>query len=93
MGLTGFVCNGPEGVDIEVEGRDLDGFIEQLRRTLPPLARIDSLIESPLAPCGDGEFGIAETRGGEVAVNFLRKQESHHMGLIDLVDDTVTFYP
>lgn len=64
MGLTGFVCNGPEGVDIEVEGRDLDGFIEQLRRTLPPLARIDSLIESPLAPCGDGEFGIAETRGG-----------------------------
>jgi hydrogenase maturation protein HypF len=62
-GSSGFVSNVPEGVLIEAEGEQLDTFVANLRHRLPPLARIDSLIESPLATLGDRNFRIAESSG------------------------------
>jgi hydrogenase maturation protein HypF len=67
LGITGFVSNGPEGVLIEAEGLHLDAFVSRLRDDLPPLARIDSLIEAPLAPTGDSGFRIAPTTSGAAA--------------------------
>ncbi len=67
LGVTGFVSNGPEGVLIEAEGDQLEAFLQSLRDGLPPLARIDSLIEAPLAPTGDREFRIAPTARGAAA--------------------------
>jgi hydrogenase maturation protein HypF len=67
LGIRGFVMNGPEGVLIEAEGRQLDAFLGRLRNELPPLARIDSLIEATLAPIGDTDFHIAPTRSGAAA--------------------------
>jgi len=42
LGLNGYVLNNGSGVVIEIDG-DAQGFIEQLKEHLPPLARIDSL--------------------------------------------------
>ncbi len=64
FGLTGSVANGPAGVVIEAEGHSLDAFVAALRAEAPPLARIDSLIESPCPPRGDTAFHIAATTPG-----------------------------
>jgi hydrogenase maturation protein HypF len=49
--LAGWVCNDGQGVSIEVEGRDVDGFVRSLEDQIPPLGRIDSLqrFELPVA--------------------------------------------
>jgi hydrogenase maturation protein HypF len=67
LNVTGFVSNGPEGVLIEAEGERLDDFLQVLQDELPPLARVDSLIESALVPAGDTEFSIAPTESGVAA--------------------------
>jgi hydrogenase maturation protein HypF len=64
LGISGSVYNGPEGVVIEAQGCDLDAFTQLLRDRVPPLARIDSLIESPLAPTDDTGFSIIATAAG-----------------------------
>jgi hydrogenase maturation protein HypF len=64
LGITGTVSNGPEGVLIEAQGRDLDAFVRLLRDEAPPLARIDSLIESPLALASETCFSIVATGDG-----------------------------
>jgi hydrogenase maturation protein HypF len=63
-GIRGFVANGPEGVVIEAEGPRLDDFLRRLKDGLPPLARIDTLIQASLAPTGDSGFRIAPTEAG-----------------------------
>jgi hydrogenase maturation protein HypF len=65
--LGGFVANGPEGVLIEAEGEDLNAFVAALREELPPLARIDSLLQVPLVSIGEPGFRIAATRSGAAA--------------------------
>ncbi len=40
-GLKGYVANTPTGVDIEVEGDNAEGFVEQLKKDTPPLCSID----------------------------------------------------
>ena len=67
LGITGFVGNDSEGVLIEAEGEHLDAFVQLLRDELPPLARIDKLIQAPLAlSCAEGphDFYIAPTASG-----------------------------
>jgi len=64
LGISGSVYNGPEGVVIEAQGCDLDAFTQLLRDNAPPLARIDSLIESPLALADDKGFSIVATKAG-----------------------------
>jgi len=66
-GISGSVRNGPEGVVIEAEGAGIDAFLQLLQRELPPLARIDSLIEAPLAVVGDRDFAIVATTPGAAA--------------------------
>jgi len=64
LGITGFVGNDPEGVLIEAQGEQLDAFVQLLREQLPPLARIDKLIQAPLALAGEDDFVIAPTTPG-----------------------------
>lgn len=65
--VTGFVQNGPDGVIIEAEGSELDRFVDTLLEELPPLARVDSLLSSPLPLAGSSGFEIRETAAGELA--------------------------
>ncbi|MFH1177762.1 MAG: carbamoyltransferase HypF, partial [Acidobacteriota bacterium] len=64
--LAGWVCNGPDGVVIEIEGAPVavDSFVERLPRTLPPLARLDGLGVEAVEPQGEAEFAIRESVGG-----------------------------
>jgi hydrogenase maturation protein HypF len=63
LGLAGLVRNDAEGVWIEVEGPTsaLAGFVDRLRRELPPLVRIDRVEVNALRVLGDQAFVIARS--------------------------------
>jgi hydrogenase maturation protein HypF len=71
-GLSGFVRNDGEGVEIEVQGSAaaLEDFLQDLRQP-PALARIDALRvrELPSQPQDAGSFVIAATGGGAVTAD------------------------
>jgi hydrogenase maturation protein HypF len=62
--LAGFVGNDTHGVTIEVEGAiaRVESFLARLSAELPPLARIDSVAVSELAPAGLTEFRIVPSQ-------------------------------
>ncbi len=66
-GLAGFVLNRPDGVRAEVEGEvdALARFLKRVTGELPPLARIEHLARTELAPTGEEGFVIrTSTLGG-----------------------------
>jgi hydrogenase maturation protein HypF len=64
LGLCGWVRNTSGAVVVEVEGGHaaLEAFATALRADAPRLARIDSVEMVPLAPVGEGDFSILESR-------------------------------
>jgi hydrogenase maturation protein HypF len=68
-GLRGWVGNDGAGVTIAVSGAgdDIAGFVADLRREPPPLARIDAIMrtKAPIGP-DDGEFHILPSRADAV---------------------------
>ncbi len=60
--LRGFCLNDSEGVLIDVEGTDIDGFIGELKTRHPPLARIESLSVENLRPVRYSGFTIKESQ-------------------------------
>ena len=58
--ITGWVRNTSGGVEIEINGSDMDtrNFITQLTHKPPPLARIDELIVEPCQPNSYKDFQI-----------------------------------
>ena len=65
-GLSGFVHNSGEGVTIELQGSSsqLAAFQRQLQQQLPPLAQIDSMQQTLLAPLPDEDgFEIRSSSG------------------------------
>jgi len=64
-GLTGWVLNDGQGVQAEVQGDGLDGFLADLMARTPPLARIDGVDMLPLPHCPEEHgFTIRESRDG-----------------------------
>jgi hydrogenase maturation protein HypF len=66
-GLAGWVRNGGEGVEIQIEGEeaDLDAFVRDLTAAPPPAAHITSLDASPSEPVGTDLFEIRESEDEE----------------------------
>ncbi|MEP6815539.1 MAG: carbamoyltransferase HypF, partial [Marmoricola sp.] len=67
LGLTGVVSNTPAGVLVEVEG-DADAvaaFRRHLVEDAPPMAEVERVEESEVAPRGGTGFTIEHTTGGE----------------------------
>lgn len=64
--LAGWVRNGPEGVVVEVEGPapQVDAFVLELPRSLPPLAKLDALRVEPVEPIGEQGFRVLESQEG-----------------------------
>ena len=58
LGLKGFVLNTSKGVVIEVEGRGAENFLDEVKASAPPLARIESAQAEELPPVGYGRFEI-----------------------------------
>ncbi len=70
LGMDGYVQNNGSNVVIEVDG-DADLFLSELRRTLPPLARLDSVEMSPGRPNGElagTGFQIVKSSSGQKGV-------------------------
>jgi hydrogenase maturation protein HypF len=66
MGLAGLVGNDAGGVFVEVEGaaETVERFLEALAAEAPPLAVIERLTATPLAPTGGHGFAIAPSLAG-----------------------------
>ena len=71
LGLTGWVLNDAAGVDAEIQGdpQAVDAFLRRLPAEAPPLARVDAVETTDLAPEPPGNeaaFRIAPSRAGAV---------------------------
>src|SRR5215218_6601197 len=66
LGLAGLVGNDAGGVFVEVEGaaETVERFLEALATEAPPLAVIERLTATPLAPTGGHGFAIAPSQAG-----------------------------
>jgi hydrogenase maturation protein HypF len=66
LGLAGLVGNDAGGVFVEVEGaaETVERFLEALAAEAPPLAVIERLTATPLAPTGSPGFAIAPSQAG-----------------------------
>ncbi len=65
-GLSGFVRNDADGVQIEVEGAPefLDRFLREVRDEAPPLAMVEDVAWQPLTTRGEPDFRIEASRAG-----------------------------
>ncbi len=63
-GVGGAVFNFTGGVEIEIEGHPqaVEGFVEELARTAPPMAVIEAVSCTPIAPAGRTDFTIVASR-------------------------------
>jgi len=61
--LSGWVLNSNQGVEIEVEGKEeeLNNFISDIKKKLPPLARIEKIEVNQLPLIGYKEFSIKKS--------------------------------
>jgi hydrogenase maturation protein HypF len=66
LGLAGLVGNDAGGVFVEVEGSSetVERFLEALAAEAPPLAVIERVTATPLAPTGISGFAIAPSQAG-----------------------------
>ncbi|HEX2156426.1 MAG TPA: acylphosphatase, partial [Actinomycetes bacterium] len=66
LGLAGLVGNDAGGVFVEVEGaaETVERFLEALAAEAPPLAVIERVTATPLAPTGVRGFAIAPSEAG-----------------------------
>ena len=72
LGLSGYVCNGPQGVTLEVEGEDLNVglFFNRLAGAPPPQATIETIEKQVLGAKGYERFEVIESEpDGNVAVH------------------------
>ncbi len=62
--LFGFILNNGSGVTVEIEGEleNIKKFLSDLETTLPPLARIDSLVQNEIEVNGASSFEIVESQ-------------------------------
>jgi hydrogenase maturation protein HypF len=67
-GICGFVCNTPDGVVIEAQGKECDAFIYALQHNLPERARIDSMECEPCSFTQFSDFEIHESILGDGGV-------------------------
>ncbi len=72
-GLAGNVGNDDEGVVLEVEGPTdaVDDFLRGLVSAPPPLARIDAVESTSIAPVGEARFRIVESHGSSGGRTFM----------------------
>ncbi|MFZ0324582.1 MAG: acylphosphatase, partial [Actinomycetes bacterium] len=66
LGLSGHVGNDDHGVFVEVEGEPtlLDDFVLRLATEAPPMALVESVDGTVIAPLGDRSFVIVESVSG-----------------------------
>ena len=92
MSLSGFVLNDADGVVVEVEGQNLDQFVQRLRDEAPPLARIDSIEHQSVAAAGQSGFAILTSEAGTIQTRIPADAATCPDCLADLFDPHSRFY-
>lgn len=66
LGLAGWVCNGPDGVILEIEGEAhaVQEFHRRLRTNAPRSLRVERIATEPVSPRGDTAFTIRSSASG-----------------------------
>ncbi len=90
--LTGWVRNDGDGVLAEVQGADVEDFLDALMRNAPPLARVDRFETTPVATRPDSNFLIVPTGGGPVATAVTPDAAICDDCLADLFDPSHRYY-
>lgn len=69
--ISGYVKNSPNGVFIHAEGGDVDGFVDELQSSYPPLAKISSIEVTGADFFGYGGFVVSPSEeSGEITAFF-----------------------
>ncbi|RKY70417.1 MAG: carbamoyltransferase HypF, partial [Candidatus Latescibacterota bacterium] len=65
FGVSGYVRNDPEGVEVEAEGEDgkLEAFLRALKEEAPPLSQVEWVEVEELPPLGTKGFVIRRSEG------------------------------
>ncbi len=94
MGLSGWVCNHASGVTIEIQGESAAEFVQQLTQSLPPLARIDTIETTPIAPLeSEQDFSIIKTQTGKAVTTKISPDVCVCQDCLkELFDPTGRFY-
>ncbi len=73
LALGGLVGNDSDGVFAEVEGPQsaVEAFERRVVSDHPPLARVDSVEATPIAPVGERGYRIVESRSGSAPTTFV----------------------
>jgi hydrogenase maturation protein HypF len=74
--LKGFCLNDSEGVTIDVVGDAVDRFIDEIKSSPPPLARIENLTAKSLPPVHYRNFVIRESVSSEGKSTFISPDAS-----------------
>ena len=90
--LSGFVLNDGEGVLLEVEGQAFRAFVAGLEAERPPLARLDDVEVSIIAPEGDRSFEIRDSIAGAARTLVIPDAATCDACLEDLFDPSSRFY-
>ncbi len=62
LSLRGYVLNSSKGVVIEVEGNQVEEFLQRLKQSPPPLSDIERVIVEEVSPMGEQDFRILESQ-------------------------------
>ncbi len=92
LDLGGFVRNDAEGVLLEIEGARAREFVAALRRSPPPLARIDAVEAQCVAPKAENRFCIETSVAGETRTRIPADAAVCEACLDDLFDSRSRFY-
>ncbi len=91
--LSGFIKNDPYGVHIEIQGTECSWFLSALTKDLPPLARIDSIVQKEMAlKKSKALFEICNSVSGIVSSKIPADTAVCDDCLHDLFDQNSPFY-
>ncbi len=93
MGLTGSIKNNSTGVEIEIQGLQLNQFINHLHSKLPPLAKIDKIEQQQIPPQSDEKcFSIESTKQGNASTKISYDSAICDSCLKELFTTTSRYY-
>lgn len=91
--LSGFIRNDTDGVHIEIQGSECNRFLEALTQDLPPLVRVDSIMQKEL-PLKENTFSfdIIQSTDGSAHSKIPADTAICNDCLKDLFDENSPFY-
>ena len=92
LGLSGDVRNSAEGVVVRLGVEDTAAFLAALRQALPPLARVDGIVERALPALKAPDFTIVPSSGGAVRTAVTPDQATCADCLAEIFDPTQRRY-